>query len=133
MNGFFDSNAGRHDETDDLIDKILTYIHENYNKPYFSVDNIADKFGFSNTYLSQYFKSKKMITISNYIAKVQIDEAKKLLIQSDWSIKDIAEEIGYSDVSNFIRRFKAKTGVTPGIYRKTTKKIMDAKERNDEV
>ena len=128
MNSFFDFVVNQDEESDDLIDQILQYIHENYNKPYFTVDNIADKFGFSNTYLSQYFKSKKMLTVSNYIAKVQIDETKKLLIETDKNIKEIAEEIGYTDVSNFIRRFKAKTGVTPGLYRKASRKMLNEEE-----
>jgi AraC-like DNA-binding protein len=47
----------------------------------------------------------------------QTELAKKVLINSDRPIKDIVADIGYVDVSNFVRKFKKREGITPGRYR----------------
>lgn len=105
-----------------MLSRIKQYIEENFNKPYICVDNIAEYFHISNTYLGQYFKAKTGMTISEYITQVQINHTKNLLVDTELSIREIAEQMGYTNVSNFIRKFKAKTGVTPGIYRKANEK-----------
>jgi len=122
LNEIFAEIENKHIETDSFIDRIVEYIHENYNKPFFSVDNITQHFGVSTTYLAQYFKMKKGMTVSGYITKVQIDNTKRILLSTEKTIKEIADEVGFTDVSNFIRKFKAQTGVTPGVYRKANKK-----------
>ncbi len=122
LNEIFAEVENKHTETDRFIDRIVEYVNENYNKPFFSVDNITQHFGVSTTYLAQYFKMKKGMTVSGYITKVQIDNTKRILLSTDKTIKEIADEVGFTDVSNFIRKFKAQTGVTPGVYRKANKK-----------
>ena len=106
---------------DTMLGKIKQYITENFNKPYICVENIAEHFKISTTYLGQFFKGKTGYTISEYITQVQLDNTKKLLVETDMSIKEIADRMGYTNVSNFIRKFKAKTGVTPGIFRKANR------------
>ena len=118
----FDEISKESAETDSFIDQIVEYIENNYNSPHFSVDGVARHFGVSATYLGQYFKMKKGTTMSAYVAKVQIDNAKRILLDTDKTIKEIADDIGFTEVSNFIRKFKAQTGVTPGLYRKANKK-----------
>lgn len=109
-------------DTDSFIDQIIEYIEDNYNSPDFSVDGIARHFGVSVTYIGQYFKMKKGTTMSSYVSRVQIDNAKRILLTTDKTVKEIADEIGFTEVSNFIRKFKTQTGVTPGLYRKANKK-----------
>lgn len=116
LRGFFDAAPEKND--DYLLERIITYIDENYNKPFFSVDNVAQHFEISNTYLGQYFKGKKGITVSAYATKVQMEAAKKMLAETDITIKELALRVGFTDVSNFIRKFKSQVGVPPGVYRK---------------
>ena len=54
----------------------------------------------------------------DYLARLRIEEAKKLLVSSDMSIQDISYSVGYVDVHVFIRWFKKYVGTTPGKYRK---------------
>lgn len=112
-----DKENKRNNIKENMVNKIKQYIDENINQPYMCVDNIADHFKISTTYLGQFFKGKTGVTISDYITNLQIERTKMYLTETDLSIKEIAEELGYQNVSNFIRKFKSKTGVTPGIYR----------------
>jgi YesN/AraC family two-component response regulator len=101
-----------------LIDKLISYLENNYSDSNFSVQEMADYFNLSINYLSSYFKEQTNENIINYITYLRIEKAKHLLVSTDLSIKNIAESSGYYNVSSFIRRFKQVTGVTPGKYRK---------------
>jgi len=79
---------------------------------------IADNFGMTVSYLSQFFKSKTGKTILEFVTELRINKAKELLMQTDLSLNYIAEEVGYYNVSSFIRRFKQVEGITPGEFRK---------------
>ncbi len=103
------------------VDKIKEYILENYTDYSFSLQLVSDKFNVSLSYLSQYFKDKTGMTILDYITNLKMNKAKTLLTTSDLTLKDIADQIGYSNVSSFIRRFKQVTSMTPGEYKKNNK------------
>ncbi len=48
---------------------------------------------------------------------VRIEEAKKLLLNTNLQVQEISSRIGYENVNHFIRLFKAETGMTPGAFR----------------
>ena len=50
-----------------------------------------------------------------------MEKAKKLLADHKLTLKDISQQVGYYNVSSFIRRFKQLNGITPGDYRKLRK------------
>lgn len=56
-----------------------------------------------------------------YIINLRINEAKQLLINTSFSVNKIADQIGFLDTNNFIRRFRSRTGVSPLQYRKQFK------------
>ena len=62
------------------------------------------------------------MTILDYITLLRIEKAKKLIENSGESIQYISEQVGYINVSSFIRRFKQVTGKTPGEFRKELKR-----------
>ncbi|UQZ84192.1 Arabinose operon regulatory protein [Paenibacillus konkukensis] len=101
-----------------LIEQITEYILNHYNEYDFSVQKIADHFSLSLSYLSRYFKEQTGRTVMDYLNEIRIDQAKLLLRTNDRSVKDIVQQVGYYDVSSFIRKFKQSVGVTPGEYRK---------------
>lgn len=101
-----------------LIDQITQYILKHYSESDFSVQKIADHFSLSLSYLSRYFKEQTGRTVMDYLNEIRIDQAKLLLRTEDRSVKEIVLQVGYYDVSSFIRKFKQSVGVTPGEYRK---------------
>ncbi|MBE5892909.1 MAG: helix-turn-helix transcriptional regulator [Lachnospiraceae bacterium] len=105
----------------DLIDKVIHFIDENRTSPEMCVNMVAEHFGMSISHMSHKFKEKTNTNISNYITEKRIAYACELLIETDYSIKDIALMVGYSHPVSLIRRIKQLHGMTPLEYREKYK------------
>jgi two-component system response regulator YesN len=101
-----------------LLKQILELLYTRYPDPQFSIQGMSSQFTQSISYLTRYFKEHTGRTISEYLHAIRIDEAKRLLSESDLTVAQIVQQIGYSDPSSFIRKFKAEVQLTPGEYRK---------------
>ncbi|WP_284646512.1 helix-turn-helix domain-containing protein [Paenibacillus silviterrae] len=113
-------HKGRSGES--LIGQMIDYVCDRSDQYDFSVQSMAHHFSLSTSYVSRFFKEHTGQTISDYMNTIRINNAKRLLEESDASIKEIVQRIGYFDTSSFIRKFKAEAGVTPGEYRKMMRK-----------
>lgn len=83
---------------------------------------IADKFGYSLPYLSAKFKTSTGKRYSDYVVEKRIEEACRLLANTDDKISSVALASGYADVNRFYEVFKRKTGFSPAVFRKNCKK-----------
>lgn len=110
-------NEQKYKECEEKLDNILDYVCKNYNNPDFSLQNAADRFNMSMSGISLYFKENTGQNILDYVSYLRMEDAKKMLRETNMTIKDICTEIGYYNASSFIRRFKQLTGQTPGEYR----------------
>ena len=93
------------------------YIKTNINQK-ITLDVISTKLSISSKYLSKLFKKELNISFKDYLIETRIEEAKKLLLFSDKSLRDISLEIGIPNSNNFIAFFKTYTSITPNAYRK---------------
>jgi len=82
-----------------------------------SLDSLADKLNLSKYHLIRTFSSVVGITPNDYLNKIRVEQAMRLLRHSDLSIENIAEHVGYSSGSYFIKVFRKITGCTPGSFR----------------
>ncbi|WP_172250005.1 helix-turn-helix transcriptional regulator [Saccharibacillus deserti] len=69
-------------------------------------------------YLSRLCKKETGISLSAYIRREKVEEAKRLLELGEHSLSEICSLLGWSDQSHFSQVFKTWAGVTPGAYRK---------------
>lgn len=99
------------------FERIIEYVDKNFMMD-INLDTVANKFGYNANYLSKSVKQLKGMSFSEYLIKKRIEHSKKLLVESQRSIKDIAEESGYHSSSIFIRAFSKITGMTPSEYRR---------------
>ena len=104
------------DDSGDIFVDIEKYIDKNLNREIF-VSEIADYIGLNAEYLTRIFKKEKGVSIKKYIDNKKIMRAKELLENTDISVTDISDRVGYSSYNNFIRAFKTHTGVSPTNYR----------------
>ena len=72
----------------------------------------------STTYVSKVFKEEYGIGVVEYMNRLRIDGAKKLLETQDLTIREIAERVGFTSDIHFIRIFKKYENTTPGVYQK---------------
>lgn len=101
-----------------IISAMIHYLEDHYNNCNFSVEQMASHFGMSLPALSQYFRDHTGGTVNDKLTECRIVQAKKLLAETNLSIKDVSLEVGYFHPNSFIRRFKQITGKTPGEFRK---------------
>lgn len=104
-------------EKRDVVREVQEYINRNFHQE-ISLADISDKFFINPYYFSQLFKKKTGETYQNYLTKVRIERAKKLLEETDLKIYEICEMVGYIDVNHFNRIFEKREGVKPSHYRK---------------
>jgi YesN/AraC family two-component response regulator len=98
------------------IQTALQYIDDNYmNK--ITLDDVANYVYLNSSYLSQLFKKEMSVPFSDYIEEVRIKHAKLLLKETDYSMNQVAEAVGFSSQNYFTRIFKKSTGLTPIKYR----------------
>lgn len=99
-----------------VIKKVRAYISENLSEN-ISLDEAASAAGTSSFYLSKLFKEETGETFINYLTDRRLEKAKRLLIETDLSIKEITGQAGYNDQNYFSRLFKNKFGVSPTDFR----------------
>ena len=64
------------------------------------------------------FKQKYGVTVVDYLTELRIEEAKKLLLETDMTVSEVAEEVGFSDTSYFSKVFLKSAGIPPSSYRR---------------
>ncbi len=82
-----------------------------------SVGDIAKKLGISRTRFTKLFKKVFGISPRQYVTSLKTKRAKELLINTDESIDNISDYLGFSSASSFSRQFKRWTGLSPQHYR----------------
>ena len=111
-------NGSGREKTDQILESILLYIHENYAAPDFCASAVAEQFGMSMSNLSHYFKKHSGETISAYVSELKFGKAKELLRTTQLPVTEIAELCGNMQISSFLRKFKQMEGMTPTEYRR---------------
>ncbi len=98
------------------VNLVIKYIH---NHLYDSLSNgdIADYFFINPSYLSHLFRKTTGTSLRSYINRQKINEAKHLLLSTDFSLSYISELLHFSSQSRFTKIFKEATGYTPKSFR----------------
>ncbi|MDM5327460.1 response regulator [Neobacillus sp. CF12] len=96
--------------------KIKQYIDLHYHEN-ISLKTIASKFFMNPVYLGQLFKKTYGIYFKDYLLQVRINEAKKMLRQSEKRIYEIAECVGFNNTDYFVTIFGKLENITPSEYR----------------
>lgn len=100
----------------DYIPQILSYMHENYRST--CVEDISRHFFISRSYLSRVFKAHMNTTVIQALQQIRMQHACDYLQNTQLSVQNISDAVGYGDVTFFIRTFKKMFHVTPLQYRK---------------
>lgn len=103
-------------KNNELIKKSMMYISQHFNEP-LTLEDVATHVHLHPSYFSTMFKQSTGSSFKEYLNMVRIEEGKRLLSNTDYSIIDIAIAIGFEDQSYFSKVFKKYTGRTPKQFR----------------
>ncbi|WP_410767784.1 helix-turn-helix transcriptional regulator [Fontibacillus sp. BL9] len=105
-----------------LSEEIAVIVRSEYDQE-ITLEQIGDRLHYNPNYLSNIFKKEFGTTFSDYLMNYRLEMAKKWLVETDMTIREIAERLQYHKPQNFIRSFRKKEHVTPGEYRKARQAI----------
>lgn len=97
------------------MEEIRQYILLHYTENELTAASISAAFKMSGSYLSRAFKEYTGTNILDYIQRLRVDAAKKLLLTE--SVKTVAQQVGFWDAQGLVRAFKKHEGVTPSEYK----------------
>ena len=99
------------------LDRALGFINEHYASD-LSVPQIADACGMAESSFYRFFKRHMKQSVVSYITGLRIGRACAMLLETDLPISEISCQVGYNNLSNFNRRFRAVKKVSPRDFRK---------------
>ena len=96
------------------------YIDKNYQED-INLNKISNYVSLSKNYFCNIFKKETGMTIWDYLIRIRMEEAKKMLLETEQKTYEISELVGYDDPSYFGRLFKKYTGFTPIEFRDSSR------------
>ena len=106
-----------------LINQVLAYLDEYYSEN-ITLQHTAEHFFIDRSHLARQFKKHTNTTYNEYLNRLRIEKAKKLLLQPGISIKEAAFNVGYANLNNFYTQFKIHSGMTPRAFVSSFGKII---------
>ncbi|RKX75858.1 MAG: hypothetical protein DRP87_13520 [Spirochaetes bacterium] len=108
----------------DVLHKALDYIKKNYMKK-ISLSDVAENAHISPSYFSKVFKDEMRCNFNTYLNRVRVNMSKKLLLDPELSLVEVAMRSGFEDQSYFTKVFKKITGLSPGKYRESLGRLKE--------
>lgn len=103
--------------TVDISERIKNFVNQNYENVNLSMTYVGEHFDMAPSYLSKKFKEEYNETVPDYIMRLRLEKAKKLIRTHEYTLSAIAEMSGFGNIRTFNRVFKKYEGITPSEYR----------------
>jgi len=106
----------REERASSVIEQAKSYIRNHFAKD-ISLDDVSRQVNISPYYFSKIFKEETGENFIEYLTTIRIEKAKELLINTEYSMKEICTMCGYADPNYFSRTFKKNVGLSPTEYK----------------
>ena len=116
VESFMDAMFSPRDKGNGYIRTALQYIASNYGTN-LTLESVAAQVNVSPNYFSSLFRRTVGCSFREHLSRVRVEESKRLLLSTHYSLKEIAVAVGFADQSYFSKVFKQYTGLSPGQYR----------------
>ncbi|NUU62994.1 AraC family transcriptional regulator [Paenibacillus agri] len=100
----------------DLVAQALRFMNDRYMEP-ITLEVMADLLDCSTRYLTKLFKSRMKESPIRLLTQIRMNKAAQLLIDSEGTLQEIAQRVGYPDAHSLSRSFKKHYGVAPALFR----------------
>lgn len=105
------------ERNENVIEQVKSFIHKELHQQ-ITLKQISKALHFNYAYLGQKFKNQENVSFNEYLLQQRMERAKQLLQQTDLKIYEIAQEVGYTEIDWFYKKFREYTGVSANEYRK---------------
>ena len=112
-----------------FLDRITEIIEENLSNDRFGVSELARKIGMSRSNLLRKIKKNTKLSVSQFIRKVRLENAIKMLRETSFTVSEISYKVGFSSSSYFVKCFHEYYGYLPGKVGKRE----DSEIKTDEI
>lgn len=103
--------------SDHVIKRMYVYMERNYHKN-IKLESIAQLFNYNSAYLGKLFKKEMGESFNNTLDKIRIENAKRLLVETDLKVYQVSEKVGYSNIDYFYGKFKKHVGISPKEFKR---------------
>lgn len=119
-----------HNHDSDMANSIYEYCSSHYCDYQLSLSVLCEQFHLSQSSLSKFFKAHFGINFSTYIERMRINRAQELLMERKLTIQEIANQVGYQNITTFYNVFKKLKKCTPTEWRKQQEAIVALNAQN---
>lgn len=98
------------------FNEVLEYIGSNYTRE-LGLNECARELHMSPSHISRMFRKYAQVSFITYVNKLRIEKSLELLKETDLSVKEISQRVGYNNLNYFYKNFKTIAGVTPKEFR----------------
>jgi len=99
------------------LEQALRYIRENFSRD-LNMAVVSNHVSMNYSVFSQEFKQYTGKNFVAFLKELRMEEAKRLLVETDLRVIEISQRVGYENEKHFMKTFKAEYGVSPSVYRK---------------
>jgi AraC-like DNA-binding protein len=100
-----------------VVEEVFGVIDARFAEP-LGLAAVARAVGRSPSYVTNVVRTQTQLTVLDWIVERRLDEARRLLRESDEDVAIVGERVGYATVDHFIRQFRRAHGLTPGAWRR---------------
>jgi AraC-like DNA-binding protein len=119
MDDNINNEAGRNYPEARYVNEAVNIIALSYSRP-LKISEIADRVGINRSYLTSIFKREMHVSPQAFLINIRLENAARLLKETEDTVGNIAAAVGYSDPLAFSKAFKQKYGCTPSEFRRTS-------------
>jgi len=99
-----------------VVRDALVFMEAHYLEP-ISLQDVAAAVGRAPSHVAHAIRRETGLTVSDWLREHRVAEARRLLLETTASVEKISGQVGYGDVTHFIRSFRRVQGMTPGMWR----------------
>ena len=109
--------AQKHNRTQEIVIQINQRLEQGFRDTSIGAQSIAEEMGVSAAYLRKQYLTEAGVSIGDKLNQLRVDEASRLLLETDQPIESIARQIGVENTKYFFVLFKKFKGMTPRQFR----------------
>jgi len=122
---------------DHIVERAVQFLMENFRRPDLQLKDVASVANVSASHLAHLLRTHVGASFVRYLTALRMEEAKRLLAETDLKVATVAGQAGYDDPTYFYRVFRRETGMTPIVYRRRARlfpnRMADNEDSGDQL